>query len=297
MRRFLILAVLFSCTLSASAGPLRERLAERRAAQAAHDDGYAGSARRNVPAGVRLIGDVSYGGDSKQRFDVYTPKGALGAPVIFMVHGGGWKHGDKAADNVVENKVAYWCARGFVVVSTNYRMLPQLDPLRQAGDVALALAAAQQQAAHWGGDRGKFILMGHSAGAHLVALVAAAPQPGWLGTVALDSAAFDVELIMQQRHARLYDEPFGADPAYWRSVSPYFQAGRGGKPLLAICSTRRDDACAQAQRYADKARQLGNRVEVLQQDLSHREINELLGTQGGYTQAVDAFIDSLLAVH
>ncbi len=286
MRHPLLLAVLLCCTVEAGAGPLRDKIA----------------ARQNVPPGVKLIRDVPYGPASEQRFDVYTPKGAANAPVIFMVHGGGWKRGDKAADSVVENKVAYWSARGFVVVSANYRMLPDTDPLRQAGDVTLALAAAQQQAAQWGGAPGKVILMGHSAGAHLVSLIASTPgQPRWLGTVALDSAAFDVEQLMQGRHMRLYNEPFGADPAYWRSVSPYAQVGPGARPLLAVCSSRRDDSCAQARRYADKARALGNRVDLLEQDLSHRQINEQLGAAGAagvagaYTQAVDAFIQGLLA--
>ena len=279
MRHPLLLAVLLCCTVEAGAGPLRDKIA----------------ARQNVPPGVKLIRDVPYGPASEQRFDVYTPKGAANAPVIFMVHGGGWKRGDKAADSVVENKVAYWSARGFVVVSANYRMLPDTDPLRQAGDVTLALAAAQQQAAQWGGAPGKVILMGHSAGAHLVSLIAATPgQPRWLGTVALDSAAFDVELIMQGRHMRLYDAPFGTDPAYWKSVSPTAQVGSGARALLAVCSTRRDDACAQAERYAARARALGNRVELLPQDLSHKDINGNLGQAGAYTEAVARFIDGLL---
>jgi arylformamidase len=298
----LVILLLLACAAQAGAGPVRERLAERRAQQQEQrepDDGYGGAARRNVPAGVKLIADVAYGSARSQRFDVYTPRGAAGAPVIFMVHGGGWKRGDKAADTVVENKVAYWSARGFVVVSTNYRMLPEADPLTQARDVALAVAAARQQAASWGADRDKFILMGHSAGAHLVALIASTPalqgDARWLGTVALDSAAFDVELIMQGRHMRLYDAPFGTDPAYWKSVSPTAQVGSGARPLLAVCSTRRDDACAQAERYAARARALGNRVELLPQDLSHKDINGNLGQPGAYTEAVARFIDGLLS--
>ena len=63
---------------------------------------------------------------------------------------------------------------GIIFVSVDYRMLPQQDALAQADDVARALAFAQSRARSWGGDPGKFILMGHSAGAHLVALLAAA---------------------------------------------------------------------------------------------------------------------------
>jgi len=301
-RRLLPLVLLLAVATQAVAGPLRDRIEARRAARATGDssldDGYAGSSRQNVPAGVRLVRDVAYGSDKAQRFDVYVPKGASNAPVIFMVHGGGWKHGDKKMDAVVENKVAYWSRKGFIVISTDYRMLPDADPVAQAQDVAKAIGVAQDKAAEWGGARGKFILMGHSAGAHLVSLLNSSQQLQgslrWLGVVALDSAAYDVEMIMQGRHMRLYDEPFGTDPAFWRAASPYAQLARAGQPVLSVCSSRRDDSCAQANRYADKFRQLGGRIEVLPEDLTHRAINETLGEESAYTNTVDGFIGSLL---
>ncbi|NUQ92417.1 MAG: alpha/beta hydrolase, partial [Gemmatimonadaceae bacterium] len=127
-----------------------------------------------APAPMRVVRDVVYGPDARQRFDVYIPGEAKGAPVIFMVHGGGWSAGDKRARGVVDNKVARWLPRGLVVVSTNYRLLPAAKPLDQARDVARALAAAQRMSSSWGADSSKFILMGHSAGGHLVTLVATA---------------------------------------------------------------------------------------------------------------------------
>lgn len=297
--RIVSLALLAALAAHASAGPLRDRIEARRdARQAVEDDGYGGSSRRNVPAGVKLVRDIAYGADKQQRFDAYLPKGASNAPIIFMVHGGGWKRGDKAMDAVVENKVAYWATRGFIVVSANYRMLPAADPLLQARDVALAIRAAADMAAGWGGDRGQMILMGHSAGAHLVSLLSSSAELQgdlrWLGTVALDSAAFDVEQAMQARHMRLYDDAFGADPAFWRAASPYAQLSREGVPLLAVCSSRRADACPQARHYAAKAGQYGMRVQVLPKDLSHREINETLGQAGPYSEEVDQFIRGLL---
>ena len=286
--RCVLLALLASLTCRAGAGPLRERLEARRAAKQAED----------VPAGVRLLHNVSYGSAKDQRFDVYLPKAASSAPVLFMVHGGGWKRGDKAAGQVVDNKVAFWTARGFIVISSNYRMLPEADPLTQARDIASAVTAAQARAAGWGGDPNKFILMGHSAGAHLVALLSASKELKgplrWLGTIALDSAAYDVEQRMQGRHMRLYDEAFGKDPAYWRSVSPYAQLTQAGQPFMAVCSSQRADACEQARLYAAKAGALGQRTEVLAQALSHKEINDTLGQDSAYTQAVDQFVRSLL---
>jgi acetyl esterase/lipase len=251
------------------------------------------------PAALRER-DVAYGSDPRQRFDVYALPQASRAPVIFMVHGGGWAYGDKGATAVVENKAARWVPAGFVFISVNYRMAPQIAPIEQARDLARALAAAQDKAAAWGGERSRFILMGHSAGAHLVALLNASPaiasQAGaspWIGTVALDGAAFDVPRIMQARHLPLFDRAFGSDPADWRAASPYHRLDKGGPPLLAVCSSQRRDSCMQAHRFAAKAATLGLRAAVLERDLSHRRINESLGEEGDYTNRVEAFMATL----
>jgi len=169
---------------------------------------------------------------------------------------------------------------------------------QQADDVAAAITLAQSQAGLWGGDPKRFILMGHSAGAHLVALVAAGartatrPQP-WRGAVLLDSAALDVPAIMDARHLGLYDRAFGGDPRQWAAVSPITQLGRGTAPLLAVCSSRRRESCPTADRFAAKANDLGGKARVLREDLSHGEINATLGAESDYTAQVDAFMQSL----
>jgi len=246
--------------------------------------------------------DVAYGPDEDQRFDVYARPGTKGAPVILLVHGGGWARGDKAAGRVVDNKVAHWLPKGFAIVAVNYRMFPKIDPVEQARDVARALAAAQKQAARWGGDPHKFILLGHSAGAHLIALLATAPglaaeqgaQP-WLGAVLLDSGALDVPGIMTHRHPPLYDRAFGSDPIYWAASSPFHQLNRGGPPLLVVCSTRRIVSCTQAERFAAKAQGFGTWAEVLRLDMSHGEINSQLGAAPDYTAVVDARLQDWLS--
>ncbi|MCE3262061.1 MAG: hypothetical protein K0R43_1140 [Pseudoduganella sp.] len=251
-----------------------------------------------IPTSAASLRDLAYGSDPRQRYDVHLPAGAApGAPVIFMVHGGGWRTGGKAEKAVVQNKVPYFTGRGYVFVSIDYRMLPDADPLQQARDVALALAAAQGQAAAWGADPRRFVLMGHSAGAHLVALLAADPALAqgsrWLGTVALDSGALDVPDIMAQRHLPLYDSAFGQDPAYWRQVSPLHVLKPGAQPLLLVCSSQRERACRQAHDFARRARAGGTRAEVLEEAKSHRDINLQLGADPAYTAAVQAFLGSL----
>ena len=262
--------------------------------------GCAAAAEPDLPDGARKLRDLAYGDDPAQRLDVYLPPNAQGAPVILMVHGGGWSRGDKALGSVVTNKATRWVSQGYLFISVNNRLTPEADPLQQAGDVARALAFAQTNAASWGGDPARFVLMGHSAGAHLVALLAADPalarQQGagpWLGTIPLDSAAFDVVAIMEDRHFGLYDRAFGDDPAFWRSASPLHRLAGAPAPMLLVCSSRREIACAQARTFAAKATSLGGSVSVLPVDLSHRQINTDLGLPGLYTDSVEAFLRPL----
>jgi arylformamidase len=254
-------------------------------------------------AGAKVLKDLAYGPDKRQRLDVYLPAAAVAkAPVIFMVHGGYWSRGDKNGEGIVRRKVARWLPQGWVFVSTNYRLSPQANPLVQAEDVAHALAFAQANAAAWGADASKFVLMGHSAGAHLVSLLAVKPAIAfdlgakpWLGTIALDSAAFDVVSILRSTtHPRFFDEVFGSDPGMWEAASPFQQLSAQSTPIFAVCSTqRRDQPCLQAEAFAAKARSLRLRVEVLPQDLSHSKVNNRLGLPGAFTDAVEAFITSL----
>lgn len=276
-------------SLAQARGRIAEYLAQRRSAPVSP---------AALPANVRIWRDQAYGQDPRQRYDVYAPQEARQAATLFLVHGGGWRFGDKRADNVVTAKVAHWTAQGYIVISTNYRLLPDADPLVQARDVATAVASAQRDSARWGGDPDRFVLMGHSAGAHLSALLAAAPtflaqaRPV-RGAVLLDSAVLDTERFMAKPHPKLYTDAFGNDPAYWRASSPYAQLTAPGVPLLAVCSARRLESCAQARTFVARANRLGRRAQVLEQDLSHGEINAELGRASAYTAAVDRYLRSL----
>lgn len=302
--RALWLALLMLLEVSAAqAGPLLERLRERRAERAEWGEEADTASAGKLPAGSRVLRDLAYGSDPRQRLDVYLPQSPRNAPVILMVHGGAWRTGDKAMSRVVDNKAARWLTRGVIFVATNYRLLPT-PPLEQARDVARALAFAQAEAAGWGGDPAAFALMGHSAGAHLVSLLNSAPQIAlelgarpWLGAVALDTAAMDIVATMQGRHYRFYDKAFGSDPAQWQAGSPFQRLSREAPPLLAVCSSQRPDKpCAEIHRYAQQARSLGLRVEVREQAMSHGDINDKLGLPGTYTGAVEAFLASLSLV-
>ena len=262
------------------------------------------TAADGAPAFVSAIleeHDLAYGAHPRQTLDVYWPGAGAGAgrPVLLMVHGGAWRFGDKRAGAVCANKVGYWVPRGWVFVSVNYR-LAAVTPLEQAQDVARALAFVQREAGRWGADPARVVLMGHSAGAHLVALLAAAPElataegaAGWRGTVCLDSGAYDVVEIMTRSHARFYDRAFGRDPALWQAASPLRRLRGAPGPLLLVCSTRREQSLRMGRDFATQVRAAGGRVELLAEPLSHRAINEALGSDNDYTRKVDAFLASL----
>lgn len=258
-----------------------------------------------LPAGGVVHRDVAYGTDPNQKLDVYEPQDAANAPILLMVHGGGWKRGDKAASGVVDNKVAHYLPMGFIVVSTNYRLYPAVDPVTEAHDVASALAYVQQHAAEWGGSATDIVLMGHSAGANLVSLVAAnssiARDEGaaaWLGTVSLDSAAFNVVTIMTAPHLSLYDPVFGTDRQLWRDSSPTLTIDAIPAPMLLVCGSGRADSCPQAKAFATEVfakypdADQGS-ITVYPIDLRHGEINSLVGAPGPLTNTIDSFLESL----
>lgn len=259
-------------------------------------------AASSVASSIVELTDIAYGSDKRQVMDVYKPANASNAPVIFMVHGGAWRMGDKGARSVVKNKVSHWVDKGFVFISINYRMLPDIQPVEQAMDVEKALLFAQQHSREWGGSPDQFILMGHSAGAHLLSLLSSNYSPvinrditPWLGTIAIDSAAYDVVAIMSaEKPSRFYKKAFGTNAAYWQQASPLYVISEKLPPFLAICSSKRkDDSCAQARAFTDKASALGTAASLLTVNFSHRKLNTQLGKDRCYTYAIDTFLSTL----
>ncbi len=142
--------------------------------------------------------------------------------------------------------------------------------------------------------------MGHSAGANLVALVAANPDfaahakaSPWLGTVVLDSAAYDVASIMNAPHLSLYDPVFGTDRNLWAQSSPTLVLGGTPAPMLLVCSSDRSSSCPQANAFAAAAEAHGGRTQVDPVALRHQEINEQVGVAGALTNTIDDFMQLL----
>ena len=137
------------------------------------DDGRKPAAQQPAAVPMKTVRDLAYtkveGAEPKlTSLDVYAPENAKNCPVMVWVHGGGWARGDKAQ---VANLPVAFLREGFVLVSVNYRLAPQVKFDAQAQDVAAAIAWVHKHAKEYGGDPSRMFTMGHSAGAHLVALV------------------------------------------------------------------------------------------------------------------------------
>lgn len=255
-------------------------------------------------AGVEDEYNLVYGADAtNERLDVFHSTSHPARPIILIVHGGGWRNGSKASPNVTKNKLQHWLARGFTFVSVEYNLAVGTDPIDQARSVAKAAAWVQGQARGWGCKASNLILMGHSAGGHLVALVSAdksirdeAGMGDWAGTVVLDGAAYDVQAIMERvGHLSLYDEPWGTDPAHWVAGSPTFQLTVAPPPMLLVTSTSSNpgEADENVGPFADAVNALGGSATILHTNFDHSGTNAELGRLSPYTAAVDDFIARL----
>jgi arylformamidase len=124
----------------------------------------------SVVQAQKLTSNIPYAdlAHERQVLDIYAPEGAKRLPVVFWIHGGGWQTGDKTD---VQIKPRVFNERGFVFVSTNYRLLPQVEMGDLIRDVAKSLGWVHKNIAEHGGDPTRVFVMGHSAGAQLAALI------------------------------------------------------------------------------------------------------------------------------
>ena len=150
----------------------------------------------NVPAAFgpyQRFRNIIYGDDPQHRLDVYVPDRAAREPrpLVVFWHGGRWRFGDKADYRFVG---AALTELGYVAVLPNYRHYPEVKMADFMDDAARAAEWAAAHAAEFGADANHVYLMGHSAGAHLAALVtldrryfaqAARPAPHIAGVIGL----------------------------------------------------------------------------------------------------------------
>ena len=156
--------------------------------------------------------------------DIYVPQGRQDCPVIVFLHGGTWFQGDKGR---LDDKVRAFTDRGYIYVSMNYRLSPDVMHPTHVMDIARGIAWLSSNIPRYGGNPRALVLMGHSAGGHLAALVAT--DPHYLGVyglspanlsavVGLDSAAYYLPGLFrgEPENGYLFELAFGTDPALWK---------------------------------------------------------------------------------
>lgn len=301
MRRLFVFAAIVSVVGSASflsstqARGFRERMAARA------EQGV------ETPAPSNKV-ELSYGNDPLQKLDFWAARDKE-APLVIFVHGGGWKRGAKSAATG-HAKVRDWLDQGYAVASLNYRLVPAVTVEDQAQDVADAIAYMRVNAAKLGFDPSRIALSGHSAGAHLVALVGTDEQylkragmglSAIRGVLAIDGAAYDVPAQMKDGPRIMqstYQQAFGDDPARQKALSPTLQAAAPNAPGFLIIHVQRDDGIRQSRAFAEALKGAGTPVAIegfpgtgLK---AHMEINRSLGNSDyPATPVVDKWLASL----
>lgn len=245
--------------------------------------------------------------NDRQMLDVYAPAEGKMHPVIVWIHGGGWKGGNKAG---VEHKPQAFVDKGFVFVATTYRVLPKVTVKEMTGDIARAIHWVHDHAAEFGGDPDTIFVMGHSAGAHLAALVCT--DDSYLkaeglslanirGCVPIDVSVYDIPKRLKEGGSvgpATFKAIFGESVESQTQYSPAAHVAKGKQipPFLILHVASRADTRAQAHWFADKLKEAGGEADVVAAEgKTHETIGSDLGnTDDKPTQAVFEFLERVL---
>jgi len=268
-----------------------------------------------VAALAPTAANVAYGKHERQVLDVYSPKGAKNLPVVFWIHGGGWQTGDKKD---VQIKPKVFTEKGFVFVSTNYRLLPSVDMATIVQDIAASIRWVHDHIAEYGGDPKRLLVMGHSAGAQLAALICTDDR--YLkaeklsldiikGCVPVDGDTYDVPAIIATAEARWkahgftpakfgHREKFGNDPAKHTDFSAVTHVAKDKSipPFLILHVAGHPDVTAQAQRLGNVMKAAGLPVTVFgARESTHNKLNADIGLEDDpATKALFEFLGNAL---
>jgi acetyl esterase/lipase len=229
--------------------------------------------------------------------DVYAPPNAKNAPVVFWIHGGGWQQGDKSD---VKLKPQWFMDRGFVFVSTNYRLLPEVDMGTLIRDVAKAAGWVNKHIAEFGGDPKRVLVGGHSAGAQLAAILCTDDRylkaegvtfDTLIGSVPVDGDTYDVPAIIETAETRVRVHGFPPIQNGHRakfggthekhvdfSAVTHVAKGKGIPPFLILHVAAHPDTSAQARRLGNVLKDADVPATVFgAKDTNHSKLNDDLG--------------------
>jgi arylformamidase len=240
--------------------------------------------------------------DKLQSLDVYAPVDAKDLPVVVWIHGGGWRQGDKAG---MQRKPQAFADKGYVFVSINYRFVPQVTVKEMTGDVAKAIRWVHEHAKEYGGDGDSLFVAGHSAGAHLAALVCT--DESYLkaegltlanvkGCVPVDTAAYDIAKRVAESPTGVAaaEQVFGKTAEEHQALSPSLHVAKDKHipPFLILHVADRKESRVQSLSFADVLKKSNVPVSVVAgEGKTHGTINSELGLPNDKpTQAMFEFL-------
>jgi arylformamidase len=230
--------------------------------------------------------------NERQMLDVYAPADGKNHPVVLWIHGGGWRAGDKMG---VQKKPQAFVDKGFVFVSTNYRFVPNVTVKEMTGDIAKAICWIHDHASEYGADPKSIFVMGHSAGAHLAALVCTddrylkaegLPLSIIKGCVPVDVSVYDIPKRLKDNGSvppATFKAVFGESEEAHRDLSPVTHVAKGKNipAFLILHVADRPETKAQSHWLADKLKEAGVPAQVVAAEgTTHGTINANLGKSG-----------------
>ena len=273
----------------------------------------------DIAVAQKLTADVPYlkNGHARHVLDIYTPEKQArnSLPVVFWIHGGGWQTGDKG-DVALKPKVL--TERGVILVSTNYRLLPEVTMDELVGDVASSLGWVHRNIAKYGGDPEQIIVGGHSAGAQLAALICIDDKylkkegvsfEVLKGCIPVDGDTYDIpKIIMTAEHRQAiyggkmftfgHRQKFGNDPEKHVDFSAvtHVTKGKNIPPFLILYFSGNPDTRAQARRLESVLRAADIPTRAYgKRDTNHSRLNNDLGRpEDPATREFYRFLDPLV---
>ncbi|MEW6711230.1 MAG: alpha/beta hydrolase [Candidatus Riflebacteria bacterium] len=238
-------------------------------------------------------GDIEYSQNPEQKLDVYFSQTVATLPVVIFVHGGGWQIGDKDHHR---DKGQFLVKNGFVCVIPEYRLAPKWKHPAQVQDIAAAVAWVVTNARRFGGDPEKIVLIGHSSGAHLTALVSTNQR--FLGEVSVDSArlkgvvlldteffdlAAELKTTTKARRRKMIVDAFGTDPATLQDASPMEHIDQGKTlPCFHILQAgARGNRGVNSRNFHETLKKNGHKADFIQiPGKNHRDMHKDMVIQG-----------------
>jgi acetyl esterase/lipase len=206
-------------------------------------------ARAADTAGVRVVRDLAYlpnanYADNKDKLDLYLPEGRTNVPVIVSYYGGALMAGDKNQQAFIGQRFA---AAGFATAVVNYRLSPGVTHPAHVQDAAASFAWVKRNIAKYGGNPDQVFVVGHSAGAYLVALLGTDERYVAAHKLSLRdirgvvpvSAFYWVERtgVAPDRDKSVW----GTDKSVWIDASPAHHLRKDAPPMLVLYADGDDE--------------------------------------------------------